>query len=109
MFSIDDFNISITRGDTATIEMVFSGDVPDETDTVVMSLKRNTNTKEILWEKHGKCMDGKALFDIESKDTSKLAFGSYLWDIRIFYHDGQITTPFKPKIFKVLEVVTNDR
>lgn len=108
MFSINDLNISITRGDTASIEITFEGDIPTDGDLVVMSLKRTTSIKTPIWEKTGECEDGTIIFNISSDDTKDLPFGTYAWDIRIFYKDGQVTSPFKPKDFKVMEVVTNN-
>ena len=109
MFAVNEMAISITRGDTATIEITFDGDTPGEDDTVIASLKRSTRKKdEAIWEKTLTMEDdGKFLLNLASEDTENLAYGSYFWDLRILYSDGQITTPFAPAKFNVLEVVTD--
>lgn len=110
MFNITDLNITISRGDTASLEITFEGDVPGDGDQVVMSIKTSPRNHDYKWEKSGTCdAEGKIVFSIDAEDTASLPFGTYYWDIRIFYADGQITTPFAPKAFKVVEVVTNDR
>lgn len=109
MFNIDDLNITISRGDTASLEITFEGDVPASGDLVVMSLKSSIRSTETIWEKSGTCTDGTIIFSLESEDTASLDFGTYYWDLRIFYSDGQITTPFPPKSIKVVEVVTDGR
>lgn len=110
MFDISSLNISITRGDTATLEITFQGDVPTDGDTVVMALKASPKKSETIWEKSASAFDeGVVCFEIAVEDTADLPFGTYYWDLRIFYSDGQVTTPFSPKKFVIQEVVTNDR
>lgn len=109
MFEINsDYSISLTRGDTATLELTFTGDAPEEDDTVIAALKISANRKDAIWEKEiARQEDGTYLLTIDSADTVNLPFGRYFWDLRIIYSDGQITTPFLPKLFRVLEVVTD--
>ena len=110
MFDISNLNIAITRGDTATLEITFEGDIPTDGDTVVMALKTSPNKSECIWEKEATSFEeGVLRYDITTEDTADLPFGTYYWDLRIFYKDGQVTTPFSPKKFVVQEVVTNDR
>lgn len=108
MFILDDLNITLSRGDTATLDLTFSGDVPQAGDTVVMSLKTSPNDKKPKWEKVVKGAPTVS-FEIDSADTAGLPFGTYYWDARIFYQNGNVTTPFPPKKFVVSEVVTNER
>ena len=108
MFRIDGYAISLTRGDTATLEITFTGDAPTANDQVITALKKNANRKSAIWEKTiPRQPTGEYLLDIASEDTEDLQPGDYWWDIRILYEDGQITTPFSPAAFHVLEVVTN--
>ena len=110
MFILDDMNITLTRGDSAYLEVTFTGDIPGEGDLVVMSLKNSTRDPNPKWEKTGECdSEGKVVFTISPQDTARLPFGQYVWDLRIFYADGQVTTPFAPKAFRIAEAVTNDR
>ena len=120
MFSVDaNYGIRITRGDTASLEVTFEGDAPGAEDTVIASVKKGAKKPDTLLEQElqlvGTGTDGegaeavswsKYLLTIASEDTEKLAFGGYVWDLRILYADGQITTPFPPAAFDVLEVVT---
>ena len=119
MFTVDGLNITITRGDTGTLEIVFTGDRPlaANRDTVIAALKKTASRKDAIWEKTlietetGTGESGaysKYELELESSDTESLSFGAYCWDFRILYGDGQITTPFrKPAVFTVTEVATN--
>ena len=109
MFTIDRFAIQITRGDTATVELTFEGDAPGANDVVIASLKKNTKkTQAPEWEKTlERQNDGTYLLELASSDTENLTQKDYYWDLRILYEDGQITTPFTPALFRVLDVVTN--
>jgi hypothetical protein len=121
MFTVDANNgIRITRGDTAALEITFEGDVPGAEDRVIAMIKKGPKKNEALWEKEltlydsGERQEGQTavpfstyLMELESEDTQALPFGSYAWDLRILYSDGQITTPFAPAAFEVLEVVTD--
>ena len=119
MFTIDASNgISITRGDTASLEITFTGDAPGENDIVLAMLKKSARKDRgsALWEKE-LVLTGSgdsqgvafSMYELQlaSEDTLQLPFGNYFWDVRILYSDGQITTPFPPAAFSVLEVVTD--
>ena len=114
MFSIQNLGISLTRGDTAALELTFTSDepndVPGPADLVVMALKTSPRAAEAKWEKQANPdAEGKVQFDFAVEDTAQLPFGTYWWDVRIFYADGAVVTPIAPHKFAVLEVVTNDR
>ena len=109
MFDIaTDFAIRLTRGDTATLEIEFSGDAPEAGDTVLAALKRTPSQKEAIlsWTlpRQG---DGTYLLRIASDDTAALPVGRYCWDLRIVYSDGQVTTPFAARPFELTDVVTD--
>lgn len=109
MFIVNDLDIIISRGDTATLDLTFSGDIPShQGDLVVMALKSTPRDKTARWEKVA--AGGETVsFRIEPEDTKNLPFGTYYWDARIFYQNGNVATPFPPKKFVISEVVTNDR
>ena len=114
MFTIDsNYAITLTRGDTATLEITFEGDAPTAEDTVIAAVKASKSAPDAVLEKALVKEDDqgetgtKWLLQIESADTEPLAFGAYWWDLRVLYADGQITTPFPPAPFKVAEVVTD--
>ena len=109
MFTIDEaYNIAITRGDTATLEIAFDGDAPGAEDAVLAAVKRTAQRREAVFERTlARQQDGTYLMTLASEDTQPLAYGTYYWDIRVCYSDGQVITPFAPAKFSVLEVVTD--
>lgn len=75
---------------------------------VIASVKPNPKQQRALMRRELKRQpDGTYLFDIASSDTELFPFGTYWWDIRVLYGDGQIITPFPPAPFKLVEVVTD--
>lgn len=114
MFTIDDetYEIHLSRGDTATIDFQFEGDIPtsDAGDEVIMTLKRAPSEKQSKWEKKG-MLYGEDLgrFSIKVEDTKDLPFGKYYYDLRAFFGGGAVTTILDPTPFYVDEVVGNDR
>lgn len=108
MFDISsDYSITITRGDTATLEITFYGDAPESGDTVIAALKKAPGREAIREWTLSRQNDGTFLLSIDSADTADLPFGRYFWDLRVLYEDGQVTTPFAAKTFQVTEVVTD--
>lgn len=109
MFDISsDYSITITRGDTATLEITFYGDSPGSGDTVIAALKKAPGRTDVIREwTLAPQADGTFLLTIDSEDTASLPFGRYFWDLRVLYADGQVTTPFAAKTFQVTEVVTD--
>ena len=107
MLRIDDLNIFLTQGDTASLEITFEGDVPGEGDVVVMAVKERPGVSQELIHKE---ITGATtvIFTVEPEDTEQLTFGTYWWDLRIYYEDGQVTTPFHPRKFVVEPVVANE-
>ena len=105
----EDYSITLTRGDTATLEFKFTGDAPTSEDTVVAAVKmiKSCDTASIdkVLEYHS--VEDVWVLHFDSADTEALKPGSYWWDIRIQYHDGQVTTPIAPSPFLIMEVVTN--
>ena len=105
----EDMSIRITRGDSAALEVTFSGDAPSENDSVVSTLKEAPGARRAIWKKDWDCIgDGTWLLTIDPEDTDRLSFGTYAWDVRIFYADGNVTTPFDPQEFVVSPVVTDN-
>lgn len=111
MYSVDNLNITLTRGDSAALELTFTGeDAPAAGDLVALALKPNPRVPEAKWEKTAEPdEEHKVLFRFLPEDTQDLPFGTYWWDVRIFYSDGAVVTPVAPHRFNVVEVVTNDR
>lgn len=108
MFTVDGFNLTITRGDTATLELTFEGDAPAAADSVIAQVKKSPQRLSCEIEKTLlRQEDGTYLMEFASADTAELPFGTYSWDLRILYADGQVTTPFAPAQFRIVEVVTD--
>lgn len=99
--------IWISRGDTAQIDIHFGYDVPPDGTVCVMSLKEYTSREAVIWEKEVAIEDAIVSFVIATSDTNDLGFGDYKWDLRLYYIDGTVLTPFKPALFKILETVGN--
>lgn len=102
-----DNGIWISRGDTSQIDIHFGYDVPPDGTVCSMSLKEHATRASVIWEKEVEIKDAMASFIIESGDTNRLGFGEYKWDIRLYYEDGNVLTPFKPAQFKIIETVGN--
>lgn len=106
MFRVSQLDITISRGDTADLTIGLDG--AEDGDTVVLTVKKDPASQALI-EKTALADDGQAIFYFQSADTQDLSFGTYLWDLRIFGGNGDVTTPFRPKKFCVVEVVGNDR
>lgn len=113
MFKIDDktYEIRLSRGDTATIDFQFTGDIPTGSDVVIMTLKRTVGDKQSKWEKQAILYgEDLARFTIRAEDTKDLPFGKYYYDLRCFFATGgSVTTILPPTPFYVEEVIGNDR
>lgn len=99
--------ISIPRGDTArrSIEIFTEeGDLYEikEEDTLILRVKKSLLDKEpcIVKEIKGGCD-----FHIKPEDTENLAFGNYIYSVRIFTADGDKYTVIDKKNFEIAEVV----
>ena len=112
MFLFDESTLEmrLTRGDTVTLEFQFEGDIPGANDYVCFTIKKATGDKNFKVEKEMTQIESDVFrVEINAQDTMYLPFGKYTWDIRVFYQDGQVTTPMNPSPFIVAEVVGNDR
>lgn len=105
----EDYSITLTRGDTATLEFKFEGDAPTSEDTVIAAVKmiKSCDTPSISKVLEYQSEDDIWIMHFDSVDTEALKPGSYWWDIRIQYNEGQVTTPIRPSPFIITEVVTD--
>ena len=94
----------VSRGDTASVTMNFSGDVPEDGTTAVITLKKSTRAQANVWEKRLTVEDGAVVMELENEDTD-LEPGTYMWDVRLLMDGGKVYTPIRPAPFTVLEVV----
>lgn len=105
MLETNTLKIAVTRGDTGTVTLTFTGDDTPENGTIALvTVKKNVDSEEPLWEKRVTIADGKAEVGLRSEDTD-VAYGKYWWDVRLLYTNGDVYTPMKPAEFRVLEAV----
>jgi hypothetical protein len=106
----------ITKGNSAVfdIDMVLRNpDDPNDPgtpytledgDAVILTVKSDVNSNEALIEKTV-ARDGSVKF--VPSDTESLAFGTYVYDVKLTYADGDVATIITPHWFKVMERVSN--
>ena len=104
MLNVSGKDITISKGDTATISITLTGDVPGNDTIALFTVRENVNTCNAKLEKRLGVHDGVIVLELTSKDTD-LPFAAYVWDIRLLYENGDVYTPFKPAKFIVCEVV----
>lgn len=107
MFTINDNNISLTRGDTLflTVNLTDSdGDpyVPSEGDRIRLAMKRRINSSDLVMLKE--ISPETLTFEIEPQDTKDLAYGTYVYDIELTDSEGHVNTVIFGK-FRITEEV----
>ena len=107
MFSLDGTKIEVSKGDWGIFTITFTGDdTPVDGTTVRVSLKKNPNNDDTIWEKDLLVSDGTVTVVLRTEDTN-ISPGGYCWDVRILYNDGYVCTPIEPSQFVVGKVVGN--
>lgn len=104
MLAVNGEDITISKGDTGTITVTFSGEVPDNNTVALVTVRENVNKCRAVWEKRLAVYDGAIIINLLSEDTD-IPFNTYVWDIRLIYENGDIYSPFMPAKFTVCEVV----
>lgn len=104
MFTVSGRDITISRGDTGTLTVTLTGDVPDDGTVALVTLRRDVNKTDAVWEKRISILDGAIVIPLTKADTD-IPWFDYVWDIRLLYQNGDIYTPFEPALFRVCEVV----
>lgn len=108
MLEVKGNNIKLTRGDTAFLTIPINDTVADEayeireTDILTLSVKKNVNAKEYLFQK---VIQGGNVFKIEPSDTKNLRYGTYIYDVQLNIGDD-VFTIIKPSNFEVTTEVT---
>ena len=107
MFTINDNNISLTRGDSLflTVDLVDSdGDpyVPSEGDSIRFAMKRRMNSPDLVMLKE--IPTDTLTFEIEPEETKELKYATYVYDIELTDADGHVATVIIGK-FTVTEEV----
>lgn len=108
MFYVSGTNISLTRGDSATLSVDLKTQdgeayALDEGDTLVLTVKRSPNDEEIVLQLYA---DGEGVFTFLPSATEGLAFGNYRYDIQLTTSAGEVYTVIPVSGFTLLEEVT---
>lgn len=106
MYRVVNNNISIIRGDSATITLSVTDANGDPyvilpTDTVTMMV-RQTPTSEVVMSK----TFADATLSIAPADTSSLSCGNYVYDVQLVHEDGWTDTIIPVHQFTILPEVT---
>ena len=104
MFDVNGMDVTISRGDTGTLTITFTGDVPDDNTVALVTVRKNVNDIEPVWEKRLAINDGVVVVPLTQADTD-IPWFDYWWDVRLLYQNGDVYTPFEPAMFRVCEVV----
>lgn len=106
-FNQGTYDLHLTRGDTLTLDFQFDEETTlTEEDSLYFTVKKTASACDATIEKKMSLLEnGVARVVFSSEDTAGLAFGKYLWDLRIFYANGQVTSPIAPAGFYVDAVV----
>ena len=107
MFSVQDNNIAMIRGDSG----IFKIDVTDvagnavaldDNDALTFTLRRATRSPTIVLQK---TITG-GMLTIHPEDTEKMGFGTYVYDVELKRINGFVDTIIPPHKFQLLEEVT---
>lgn len=111
-FYISHNNISITRGDTASVALELERDnkpyVLATDDSGVLTVKRAIDNEDYVFQKPLVENEGVLQFIIEPDDTKNLEYGEYVYDVQITLADGGIYTVVSPHKFWVKDEVTTN-
>lgn len=105
MFQIEDNSISLTRGDSARIDITVvdaEGEEYElqEGDVLLFTVKSSVNDKDILIQKSG------AIVNLLPADTEDLEYGKYVYDVQLTLLDGTVNTIIAPSTFKIMSEVS---
>ena len=93
MLEVNGLKIFISRGDTGSVTVTFTGtDVPDDTVTALVILQK-TDRSESIWEKRLPINSAQVVIPFRSIDTRERAHGEYRWILRLLYENGDVYTP----------------
>ena len=102
MYTIENNNISLTRGDTLIVQVNIKQDgsdyIPDSGDIIYFALKHNTmdSKRERYLDKEPLILkmipNDTLILRLESAETKNLAFGRYVYEIELTKEDGTVDT-----------------
>lgn len=100
----EDNNITLTRGDTATLELTVKDDGVSydfSDDLVQLTVKRNTVTDTVIFQK----TFTSGVVVIDNSDTAKLHYTDLVYDVQLIKTGGGVYTVIPPRKFTVAEEV----
>lgn len=120
MFNVEDYTITLSRGDTGAMKVNATATLDGEPftfgadDRALFSIKNSNG--EIIMQKASAMTDNSFTVYFLNSDTDSLAPGSFSWDVRYIIHpyydddgnivDGdQVITPKTPQTMNLLTVV----
>lgn len=104
-----DGDIQLTRGDTARLRIDIINDIIDEEyevtpkDVLRLTVRKTVRDPVRTFQK---TIVGSNIFHIEPKDTKRLSFGKYVYDIELTTASGDVYTVVGPRSFEVSKEVT---
>lgn len=107
MLKVSDNVISLTRGDTAVLQLSIKKDDGSdyaiaETDNILFTIKKNTKEKTVILQK----AVSNGTIGINPEETSSLDYGTYCYDVQLKKEDGTVATVITPSPFILTEEVT---
>lgn len=108
MLSVDtNNNITLTRGDTAVIDLAITidGEAYDySNDLVQFTVKKDTVTSDKILQKN---FNGTSI-TIDPADTSGLDYQTFKYDVQIITQSGDVFTVIPPRNLTIAEEVNFD-
>lgn len=108
MLKINKSEISITRGDTAKLNISVvnsNGDAYQlsSSDKLTLTVKKTfLSDKAVI----SKTVVGASTIKLNPSDTAGLAFGEYVYDVQLTNSSGDVYTIIPPSLFEVMPEVT---
>ena len=100
----EDNNITLTRGDSATIELSIKDEGASydySNDLVQLTVKRNTVTEEVVFQK----TFSTGVIVITPADTAELKYTDLKFDVQLINDQGGVYTVIPPRKFTIAEEV----
>lgn len=104
MLDVNGLKILLSRGDTGSITITFTGqDTPPDGTIALVTLQKTLDSEEPIWGKELPVSGGRVTIPFLSGDTVNLSRGMYCWCLRLLYENGDVYTPMeKPQEFEIL-------
>lgn len=110
MNRINGYDIEVTKGDSLTLRLTFTGrDIPAGTEGQFTVKKRPRDTEALVEKAVTVGTDGNVTLLLTPEDTS-LSAGTYFWDMRVMVPGtegmpSEVITPMEYAAFQVLDAI----